>query len=327
MNASNDDPIEQLLKQAGPRPVPPPEDGAAIKTAVHAEWQDVVQRRNRTRGWRYAGLAAALVAAAALGLTMLAPSGTDPVTVAHIDRSAGAVYVLGDRSELRDLGATTTVRTGQVIQTDNDGALGLRWANGGSLRLDERTRVEFVDATTVRLARGRLYFDSGGGDGVLNIATALGSVSHLGTQYMVAADDRSMTVSVREGEVRIDGRYHDAAAIAGKQLSFRDSAQPVTVDLAPTAGAWSWAESVAPHVDLDGLKIDEFLQWFGRETGYRVEYATDALEAEARREGLSGASRSEQPPRTELRRRMLVAGYAYELDDDAGVLRIGTVPP
>ena len=92
---------------------------------------------------------------------------------------------------------------GQVVETRTNSALGLVWGSGGSLRLDEDTRLEFIDEKTVFLYRGRVYFDSIHSDGSdstsLVIKTSQGVVTHIGTQYMASIDGDELIVSVREG--------------------------------------------------------------------------------------------------------------------------------
>ncbi|MDX1481373.1 MAG: FecR family protein [Woeseiaceae bacterium] len=318
-----DDGIEAVLRRAAPRPAPPAEDEHAIREAVRAEWQAVVRERKRSSRTRYFALAASMLVAIAIAFTMLGSPRVDTPAVAQIDKSVGAIYLLGDRAELVELADIETVAAGQAIQTGDGAALGLVMTNGGSLRIDENTRVEFRNSETVYLQRGRLYFDSAGGETTLVIETDHGSVTHLGTRYMAASGDDALIVSVREGRVRVDGRYYDETAGAGVQLAFRGSARPVSVNLPAWGGAWSWAEAMAPGIDLSGRSADEFLQWVARETGFAIEYADADAERVAKEAMLRGSV--ETDPRTALRLRMMTTDLVYEFVPDRGaiVIRLG----
>jgi ferric-dicitrate binding protein FerR (iron transport regulator) len=66
------DPIASLIRTAGRRPQPDPRQLAAMRAAVHAEWQSEVSRRRRTR-W-IAGIAAA--AAIVIAVLLIRPHST-----------------------------------------------------------------------------------------------------------------------------------------------------------------------------------------------------------------------------------------------------------
>lgn len=317
-----DDRVEALLRQAAPRPVPPADDERTVRAAVRAEWQALVASRRRNR--RLAAFAAA--AGVALAMTALfatlGPAPVGPVPVATIDRSLGTIYLLGDRSELVEASGIDTVSASQVIVTAPGAALGLAWGGGGSLRVDEDSRIEFIDRASVFLHRGRLYFDSGppGSAARLVVATGHGTVTHSGTQFMAAAAPEALVVSVREGRVSVDGRYFDATAVAGRRVEIRGTERPVVVDLSGHGAPWEWTEAVAPRIDLDGRSAYEFLQWIGRQTGYEVVFEDTAAEQVAVRTRLVG--KVEADLRTELRLRMMTTDLEYAIDPLRGTIKV-----
>lgn len=315
-----DDAVEAVLRRAAPRPAPPVEDERIVREAVRAEWQAVVGQRRRASRVRYFALAASVLVAVAAAFTMLLPPQIDAATVARIDKSAGTIYLLGDRSELVELADVATIAAGQVIQTGAGAALGLLLDGDASLRVDENTRIEFAAADKVFLHRGRLYFDTAGSDAALVVDTEHGSVTHLGTQYMAASDSDTLVVSVREGLVQIDGRYHDDTAAAGERLEFRGSSRPVSVNVPAWGSAWTWAEHMAPGIDLSSLSADDFLRWVGRETGLAIEYADSEAERMAQEASLRGSVESD--PRTALRLRMMTTDLHYEFVQERGVIRV-----
>ncbi len=320
------DAIEALLEKAAPRPVPPPDDEQAIREAVRAEWQTVVGgRRSRSRSLRYA-IAAGIVLAVTAGLSVLMPTDIEPIEVASIDRSMGTIYLLGDRAELIDLGQAGTVRAGQLIETSDDAGLLLTWRNGGSLRVDALTRIEFIDAESVFLHRGRIYFDSGiNGDARLVVSSALGDVTHIGTQYMAAASHDQLVVSVREGQVRVSGRYYDQMADAGRQIRYVGTARPIVAEFSGHDAEWAWAETLSPRIDLHNQTAFDFLAWVGRETGHKVEYQDPAAKSLAMSTTLVG--QVEADPRTELRLRMMTTDLDYSFDAVLGTIAVRVTEP
>lgn len=317
-----DDQVEAVLLQAPPRLVPPAADARAVRDAVRAEWQSVVARRRNRRTWQQLAVAASLALAVVVAYMALVPAPVDTVAVASIEKSRGTIYVLAETAELVELTNAATVRQGQVIQTGRDGALGLHWGGGGSLRMDSDTRLEFVDAESVFLHRGRVYFSSEttSTGGPLVIETEHGSLAHVGTQYMATSDIDGLVVSVREGRVRINGRYFDQEAGAGKQVEIRGAARPVVVNVPLHGDLWEWTEALAPAIDLNNRSAWEFLQWVGRETGQAIEFASADAEQLARDTQLIGAV--EADPRTELRLRMMTTDLAYSLDTSRGAILV-----
>ncbi|HEX5788018.1 MAG TPA: FecR family protein, partial [Woeseiaceae bacterium] len=208
----------------------------------------------------------------------------------------------------------------QVVQTAKDSGLGLRM-NGASVRLDEDSRIELEADNRLYLQRGRVYVDTADGAGdALVVRTDQGSIVHLGTQYLVAIAGDELSVAVREGAVRIDGRYYDASAAAGEQVTLNGTRRPAVNGVAGFGGAWRWTEALAPRPDLDGLPAARFLAWVSDETGYRLAFDDDAAERIATTTVLKGAV--DEDPRTALRLRLLTMDLAGDVDEARGEIRI-----
>ena len=298
----NDDAVEALLEQALPRPPPPNRDEEMIREAVLLDWQTVTgQRRTRTRVMRFA-VAATVLLGVAVTFNMLQDSGIAPVQVATIAKTHGSIHVRGEGSQMHELRDLTSIMSGQLIITDHDSGIGLAWGNGGSLRIAAGTRIEFVSDEEVFLHSGRIYFDStpseliasissGSSNARLRILTNHGTVTHLGTQYMTYASDSELTVSVREGEVSVDGTYHDEKALAGQQMSIVGSARPNIANFPRHGTAWDWIGEDSPDVETDGRSVYAFLTWVGRETGLRVEYPDEATKQVAQEVVLNGTAK------------------------------------
>jgi len=155
-----DESLEQLLGKASPRPVPDSADVATAREAVRREWH-AVSGGNRSRKRMLALAVAATVLISAFSLfNVLRMPDVDIVPVASIQKSFGSIYLLGDQSELTRVDDLSTIHTGQIIVTGDDAGIALAWGNGGSVRLDSNTVVEFRNGSTVFLRSGQIYFDS-----------------------------------------------------------------------------------------------------------------------------------------------------------------------
>lgn len=308
--------LEELLRQAPPRPVPGEAEEAMARAAVHGEWNAIVRRRARRRNLIRFAVAATVLLAAFVSFDLYRTNGIAPAQVATIDKSFGSIYLIGERSELRETAELESIVTGQAVKTGNDSGLGLALSSGASLRVDEDTRIEFVDETTVRLLAGRVYVDTNPkvvDEATIRVVTAQGEVTHLGTQFMTTFRDTELSVSVREGRVAVDGTYHDATVTPGRRVVLRGSQRPVMTNIAAHGDAWRWTEDMAPSVDFDGRSVHEFLQWVGRETGYAVRFETPDAEQAARDFKLKGTVHSS--PTKALHLWMMTVDLAYRMED------------
>ena len=318
------DAVEALLEQAEPRPVPPPDDEQTVREAVRAEWQTVTSKyRARRRVTRFA-IAASVLLAAALSFNAFHNAGVAPVEVASIDKSHGSIYLLGEQSELIELAGLETVATGQAVMTGADSGIGLAWHDGGSLRIDEATIIEFVGTDAVYLREGRVYFDSLAASVNFTVETAHGDVSHRGTQYMAAVDGPRLTVSVREGAISIDRGGSRDSAFAGQQVRIVGDAAATVTNVGRSGKQWEWVEATAPTLDFSGRSTFEFLHWVARETGYDLVFEDAKAERTARAGRLMGAIAG-LDPRRELEVRMLGEDLDYAFDEASGTIKVSSI--
>lgn len=316
------DAVEALLGQASRRPRPPTKATAEVRAAVHAEWQSLVQGRRRRRRYFVSGVAASLFALVVAATQFMAVDPVLPASVAVSARQHGDVFLVGSQSELLPLNPAATIEAGQTVLTSSDAGLGLDWNSGISVRVDASTRVEMTASNAIYLQTGRVYIDTASDESAesLVVRTDVGTVTHVGTRYMVSVRDDELTVSVRDGRVRIDGHYHDAAAQPGDRVRMHGSARPI-VDRTPAYGdTWRWTESLAGALDVDGRPAEAFLRWVGHETGYRLVYDDPAIEATVRETLLKG--RVDTDPRTELGLRLMTMDLDYDIDAARGELRV-----
>lgn len=314
------DNVERLLGRAAPRPAPPAEHERQVRGAVYAEWRRQVGRRRRQH-LSIVGLAATVVGGAMLAFYFAGGERTAPIDVARIERQFGATYFVNEDAGLVTIGDAASLMAGQTVQTAR--ASGLAFSiDGVSVRLDADSRMQVLDRGRLYLERGRVYLDTPPQKAAasLVVRTDQGAVSHLGTQFMVAIAGDELTVSVREGQVHIDGHYFDATAAMGERVLLRGTDRPVVGRVSAHSEQWHWTEFLAPRHDIDGMSADDFFTWVGEETGYRIVYDDATAGSIASATVLKGAV--DEPPRQELRLRLLTMDLAYEIDDTSGEIRI-----
>lgn len=319
----SDEAVEELLEMASPRPTPPGEDEIAVRDAVHAEWHAITGKIQTRRRVTYFAIAATVLLGIAVSFNALQVTNVPALEVATISKSHGSIYLLGEQSELQEASDLASISTGQVIVTGADAGIGIDWGNGGSLRVDQNTRIRFTSTESVYLVSGQIYFDSqpsqlvagitGSG---LEIETQHGSVTHLGTQYMTYADERTLKVSVREGKVSVDSAYFQPEdAVTGQQLTVLGGSRPTFLDIDGYGEAWDWVEATAPNVSMNGRSAYDFLHRIARETGLKVEFEDAAAEALAHKGILNGTL--DMAPRAELALRMSGEDLSYRIDEGA----------
>lgn len=318
------DALEQLLKQASPRPMPSQSDVAAVKQAVRAEWQHVSGRhQSRRRELTFAVAATVLVGVFSVFSVFRTPV-VEAVQVASIEKSFGSIYLLGEASELRETQELSNVLSGQTIVTGNSAGMALAWGTGGSMRMDENTRVQFTDEGSVYLKSGRIYFDTdpsvlmAGITGIdtedFVVRTDHGEVTHIGTQFMTGVKGDTLTVSVREGQVSVDGEYQDPViASSGEQLSLSGRQRPTVLNINRSGGSWEWVSRTSPAADVDGKSLHEFLLWACRETGLELQYEGQAEEVARQDAILRGTIDTE--PADALRLRLASAALEWRIEE------------
>jgi ferric-dicitrate binding protein FerR (iron transport regulator) len=267
----SDDPrleqLEQLLRDAGPRPTLPEEDLAAIRETARAEWQRRYgSRPSRTRARWWIPLVAAAAIAAAVGIVWRArirqqATVTGPI-IASVERvGEGAPWNVG-----------SALSASSEIETDGTQRLALRMAGGASARLDAGTRIRLASATLIELRRGAAYVDTRGGDAVAVRAPA-GLFQPAGTQFEVRVDDGTTRLNVREGSVRLERGAQSVRAAAGEGLVVSEHGGLVRRPIPPFGPEWEWVLATAPMPEIEGMKVRPFLDWISRETGWRVGFA------------------------------------------------------
>jgi ferric-dicitrate binding protein FerR (iron transport regulator) len=320
------DDLAPLFGRVSARERPRPDAEATAFAALHAEWLSRTAARRRRR---FMALAAASLAAVAFAYVWLqSPAPLAPALLATIEHVEGTDMTWrDDRSQAQPLGTLRAFAEGQRLATGPGSRIALRWHDGGSLRLDERSRLEFVSASAVRLVAGNLYFDSATGSGAdgrsppeLAVQTPAGEVVHIGTQFMVRVASDEVVLSVREGQVKVTGDGFELVIDANEELDLRaDGARDVTA-IDGHDDRWRWAADVAPQIELEGRTTFDVTAWAARETGRGVFYESPVAESSARDHVLRGIDR--RSPNGILTLLPHLTGLAYEIRGEVIVVSV-----
>jgi hypothetical protein len=276
--------IGALLRASGRRPPIPPVRAARIEQTARAAWQEAVARRARGRrlvAWTALAAAAVVVVGAGLALRSRPTPPTVLGTIGRAELATGEVWLraTGDATAAAParLHARDELAAGAEVTTGKEGRAALRLASGRSMRLDAGTSLRALSEGTFVLERGAVYVDSGGDAraavGPIVIRTPLGEVRDIGTQFEVRMLETSLRirVRVREGTVSLAGRGATHEMTAGEELTLDPAGIAARGRVDPYGPAWAWSESVARFGDLQGRSLREFLEWYARERGVRLE--------------------------------------------------------
>jgi ferric-dicitrate binding protein FerR (iron transport regulator) len=265
-----------------------PEAMQRIRAATRAEWRAAYPaeevRRPARRWLPLAAAAAVTTLALALGWNVFmanpAGGGAKLGTLARFD-APGLVEAHTLRADLL-LAAGSVLRAGQKLDVRGDSLIALE--GGGNLRVARASVIEVMTADGVRLHRGELYVDippgSRGSDRFL-VVTPAGEFRHVGTQFAVAIVDGMTRLRVREGSVLWRASEGDSTVNAGTEVVI-DRNRTVTRRPIATAGRdWAWAESMAPDIEIENRPLQEFLEWFSRETGRKLVMTDESVRQQA----------------------------------------------
>lgn len=296
-----DEVLEVLFTHAKARKRAPLEDERDIRTDLHAQWREMTRTRKRRRVMTTFGLAASFAAAVLVVSSLFRVADSVPAEVATVVKQSGTVMTRqvlenGDRPSRLE---SSTLFTGQQVETSRASLMALDWSSGESIRMDENTKLTFLSATEIELLSGRIYIDSG--DGLSQVKTAspgppallvrtfAGDIRHLGTQYIADLTSTGVEVIVREGRVAVGAGGKESIANPGEQLIVSLDGETTFNTVSTFGELWAWTEELTPPFELDGRTILDFLEQVARETGRKVAFQDSSAENLARTSTLRGS--------------------------------------
>jgi ferric-dicitrate binding protein FerR (iron transport regulator) len=279
MTSEDDEALQALLRCAGRRPAPPDEVAAAVYQHSRRAWLAQVQRRKaQHRGYAWAAGLVAFVMAS-WGAWKLYPH----QVLGTVAPGQGIVIVhtrwhpLAGRRE-------GDVYEGDELQTGAAGAL-LHRADGYELSVSGHARLAFEAASTVRVWRGRLYVQTYRVPRSRNlvVSTELGSIEHLGTQFLVEREADGLLVAVRDGRVAMHYLRHPALELyEGEAARVGPDGKLQRWELSAFDNIWDWADALASPLVINGQSLHAVLSQIAQRAGLALRFSTPAAESDAR---------------------------------------------
>jgi ferric-dicitrate binding protein FerR (iron transport regulator) len=166
-----------------------------------------------------------------------------------------------------------------------------------SVRIADRTQLLLDSQARLSLQQGTVYVDTGGNAeqrGMLIVAGAT-SVTDVGTQFEVRYREGDYRVRVREGVVLLQRGALRRRGIAGEQITIREDGGFRNDAIAANDPDWRWIDSLATAPDIDDQPLTVLLAWVARESGFKVRYASPAIERKATTTILHGSIQRLKP--------------------------------
>lgn len=280
---SEDAEIAALLREVGPRAEPTDAAMREVEAAVRAEWQQVVAvRKRRMHAWVATAAVCVVSISAFFGLQQL---WVEPVELASLAHADGIVFIAHGDADWQRVVTGQRISTGDRIRSEGHAALELD--TGLAVRIDRGTSLAVVARDRLALNEGAVYVDSSPGAKAgdlsddLVIATHVGDVRHLGTQYQVRSHPDSIEISVREGRVIIQGEGGQHLAAAGERLDISTHGAVARSQIPTHDPSWAWANEAAPAFVIENQSLAAFLKWAARETGRPLKYESTQAESAA----------------------------------------------
>jgi ferric-dicitrate binding protein FerR (iron transport regulator) len=292
--------LAKLLQLAGPRSRIPEDIEQRVYAKVLDAWQagDPAAGAERVypkveRAWRRGSrtarplrwvtpltLAATVLVAVGLALRpeVVAPPAAPIGTVV---RAFGTAPATGE-----------VLHVGDRIETGPGAGAAIQLADADSLRLDENTVLAVTARNRFRLETGRIYADTGDRiyrDAGLVVETELGTVTDVGTQFVVAAGKHALAVAVREGRVDVQHEDRTIVTVAGERMALTRGEEPDIQPLTAWDDSWNWVTGLTPAFDIENKSLLDVLRWAARETGRELVFADPELELAAMRADVSGS--------------------------------------
>jgi len=277
--------VERLLHAAGPGPEIPEDGAGRIKALIRPAWRDGVSARSRQR---HRLLMGGLAAAAALIIAVFYLPSLRPDTPVAVSQ-AMVVALIDGTLEITPPGSNVAFLTnenigaeiprGSLIRTGTRDRAALQLTDHRSLRLDVETALRLDSEASISLDAGAIYVDAqNGSDTGVEVRTALGTATDIGTQFEVRLGDGTLDVTVRAGLVSLSRDGEEIRITHGVALSIDADGTVGTDAVTPDDPMWAWAQEIAPTFEIEGRSVLAFLDWVSSETGLSIGFASNDVE-------------------------------------------------
>lgn len=245
-----------------------------IRQATEQEWRSASRPPARRRS-RIVAVAAAIVgvtAAASWAWFAMSPGAEGAVLGQVAVVNSPGLFEVKRFAADDSLDAGSSLNVGQRLDARGDAIVTI--AEGGNLRIARASAVEIHDSDAIRISRGEVYVDIPPGSHAASsfrVLTSAGEFSHVGTQFAVLIADGQARLRVREGQVVWHAAAGDSTVDAGTEVIIDQQGKATHRKIATAGRDWAWTEAMAPDFVIENRPLLEFLQWFARETGRKLE--------------------------------------------------------
>lgn len=327
----NGDMVERLLHAAGPGPEIPVDGADRVKDLIRPAWRSEVEARarQRTRLWLGGLAAAAALLIAVVYLPSLRPEAPGPpqttITVAVVD---GVLEVTPPGANVEFLTADvagTEIQPGSLIRT-RPGNRATLWLNARrSLRVDAGTELRLDSGASLSLDSGAVYIDTqNGGGSAVEVRTALGTATDIGTQFEVRLGDGTLDVTVREGLVSLSRHGEEIRITQGVALSIDAGGEVRTGAVTAHDPMWTWTQEIAPTFEIEGRSVLAFLNWVSSETGLSIGFESAEVEQLAATTILHGSVEGLSPSQSPF---VVLPSARLTVSEEVGVLLVRSLSP
>ncbi len=299
-----------------------------LRAAVEREWRSVTPTERVFPGRRVGSLVMAAAAVAAVSVALwFGQTSLQAESLGSISRiGSGGLAVRSGFFDHRTLKEGDALRVGDRLTTR--GAALVTLTGGGTLRIAPGSSLIVRSPTQVSLPNGLIYVDIPRELGTVNrlgVTTIAGTVEHVGTEFEVMSDDRSVRVRVREGSIRFLGKPDTLFASAGTELVAAPGKTIARRSIDTYGGEWLWTSALAPDYEIEGKTLIGFLSWVSRELGRSLDFADADARQVADRTILHGSVHG-QAPLQAMSNVLSTASLTYEIRGDAILVRSSPQP-
>src|SRR5205823_117664 len=195
-----------------------------------------------------------------------------PVTpaIAHLGLATGAI-------EIQSPGQTNwrVMRTGEdiipnsKIRTPDKVRCEVLMADQSTIRLNYNSEVQIGACRDFQLASGQMYSSVAKADNPFTVAVAQASITALGTEFDIAADAQSATLTVVEGSTRVKGKGGERVVSSGNQIKITSGTPGEAEAVSSLLVATRWVNELLMMKGRDteelGKRIDRLLAAIGNE--------------------------------------------------------------
>jgi Fe2+-dicitrate sensor, membrane component len=272
----NKDQTDNILRQLKKRTLPDAEKQQAAKQAVMAHWQNNLKKQRHHRFVWTAAVAASTVMVFALVLFVNLNSDNNQLSNLYQQVDIhGTIMLEQGPSKPQPMTADTSLNPGDIIHSAENGYVIWHLNDGSELRQAPDTRIAWQTEQRIDLLAGQLFHNTDVTQSAkpLVISTKLGSVSHVGTQYVVNHQPNTLQVAVKTGRVNINS-FQETHTVEHNELI---SISPSGVESIQTSAnynhpMWSWTFKTEQPYSLNGQSLYDFVVWISRKADLTVNW-------------------------------------------------------